>query len=387
MVYSKDTELYRRDVKSRGREFTAEEREKLVKPYLPPVPELLAPSKVSSRHSGVRKVKRRRQKPIRSFLKSKLHVLLYFAVHLVFGIYLRLRQTYHAVIDRVLALLYYHHRTPELIQKDVKNLSRLPEHLSVVLTLKGEEDGGLESLMEDVAELSAWCASIGIPLLSIYERSGILKSNMRSLHSLVFQRLSSYFGASQTPSFRLHAPSYPSYPPSATTTPALLPTTSTETTSPPTQSQRRRNIEVLLLSSTDGRDTLVDLTRTLAEMSQSHKLHPRDITQDLIDAELSATTSISLSPPYQLASQTQTPTTPKNQDTITTMSKEPDLLIIFGPYVKLDGYPPWQVRLTEIFCVGESGGGNSGRSGGRVEYQGFLRGLWMFAAAEMRFGR
>ncbi len=206
---------------------------------------------------------------------------------------------------------------------------------------------------------------------------------------MVSQRLSSYFGSSQTPSLRLHAPSYPSYPPSPVSSPPLLPTTSTETTSSPIQSQRRRrsNVNVLLLSSTDGRDALVDLTRTLAEMSQSQKIHPRDVTQDLLDAELSATTSISLPPPNQSATQTQTPAPPKTQDTITTMNKEPDLLIIFGPYVKLDSYPPWQVRLTEIFCVGESGGGNGGRSGGRVEYQGFLRGLWMFAGAEMRFGR
>ena len=184
MVYSKDTELYRQDVKSRGRVLTTEEREKLLKPYLPPIPELSTTSKASSQRSGVRKVKKPRQKPIRSFLKSKLHVLLYFAVQLIFGIYLRLRQTYHAVIDRILALLYYHHRTPELIQKDVKNLSQLPEHLSVVLTLKGEEDGGLESLIEDVAELSAWCASIGIPLLSVYERSGMYSRTMTSSHAL-----------------------------------------------------------------------------------------------------------------------------------------------------------------------------------------------------------
>ncbi len=187
MVYSQDTELYRRDVKFGNRRLTAEEREKLLKPYLPPVPEISAAAKASSQRSTVRKAKTSRQKPIRSFLKSNLHVLIYFAVHLIFGIYLRLRQTYHAVIDRIVALLYYHHRTPELIQKDVKNLSRLPEHLSVVLTLKGEEDGGLESLMKDVAELSAWCASIEIPLLSVYERSGMHSQKNKTLFPALIQ--------------------------------------------------------------------------------------------------------------------------------------------------------------------------------------------------------
>lgn len=187
MVYSKDTELYRRDVKSHNRKLTTEGREKLLKPYLPPVPKLSAAAKASSQRSAVRKGQTRRQKPIRSFLKSKLHVLTYFAVHLIFSIYLRLRQSYHAVIDRIVALLYYHHRTPELIQKDVKNLSRLPEHLSVILTLKGEEDGGLESLMEDVAELSAWCVSIGIPLLTVYERSGMHSRENKTLYPALIQ--------------------------------------------------------------------------------------------------------------------------------------------------------------------------------------------------------
>jgi dehydrodolichyl diphosphate syntase complex subunit NUS1 len=175
MVSATDTGVYRRDVRSHGRELSAEEREKLVKPYLPPVriSEPRSPLDPAAQRNGVRYRRKRRQKPIRSFLKSKLYVLAYFLVHLIFGIYIRLRQTYHAVVDRILALLYYHHRTPELIQRDVKNLSRLPEHLSVILTLKGEEDGGLEALMDDVAELSAWCASAGIPLLSVYEKSGM----------------------------------------------------------------------------------------------------------------------------------------------------------------------------------------------------------------------
>lgn len=218
---------------------------------------------------------------------------------------------------------------------------------------------------------------------------GILKTNMRSLHTTVSQRLSSYFGSTpQTPAFRLHAPNYPSYPTSPSS--SFLPSATTATTASPgyplTTSQR--SIDVLLLSSTDGRDTIIDLTRTLAEMSQSHKLLPQDITQDLINAELSATTSVSTSP-SPVCSPAHTPgSIPHSPKPAGGSNSEPDLLIIFGPYVKLDGYPPWQIRLTEIFCVGAWGGGDGrGRGGTRVEYQGFLRGLWKYAGAEMRFGR
>lgn len=74
-----------------------------------------------------------------------------------------------------------------------------------------------------------------------------------------------------------------------------------------------------MLSESDGRRTLVDLTKTLAEMSQKHKLNPEDISMDLIDAELSEG-----------------------------VMDEPDLLILFSESVVLDGYPPWQIRLSEI---------------------------------------
>lgn len=78
--------------------------------------------------------------------------------------------------DRILAILYYHHRTPELIQKDVKGLDRLPKHLSVILKLEDGGRGGLEALVDEVAEISAWCACVGIPMLSVYEQTGKLSS-------------------------------------------------------------------------------------------------------------------------------------------------------------------------------------------------------------------
>ena len=108
------------------------------------------------------------------FLKVQLHILVFTVMHTLFSLYIRVRQTYHILIDRVFAILYYHHRAPELIKQDVRGLSRLPRHLSVILELKGDNRGvaGLETLMDDVAEISAWCACVGIPILSVYEKTG-----------------------------------------------------------------------------------------------------------------------------------------------------------------------------------------------------------------------
>ena len=84
-------------------------------------------------------------------------------------------------------------------------------------------------------------------------------------------------------------------------------------------------------------------------MSQHNKLSPSDITVDLIDAEITES-----------------------------VMGEPDLLLLFGPSIKLDGYPPWQLKLTEIFHVQDNE---------EVEYLVWLKGLHRFAKAEMRFGR
>jgi hypothetical protein len=61
-----------------------------------------------------------------------------------------------------------------LIKKDVKGLKRLPEHISVILKLEDGVKGGasLEVLVEEVAEIAAWCACVGIQMLSVYERTG-----------------------------------------------------------------------------------------------------------------------------------------------------------------------------------------------------------------------
>lgn len=74
----------------------------------------------------------------------------------------------------MLAVLYYHHRTPELIKRDMKGLSKVPKHLSVILELQpeGGKKDRLETLVNDACEIAAWSAGAGVPVLSIYERTG-----------------------------------------------------------------------------------------------------------------------------------------------------------------------------------------------------------------------
>lgn len=163
MVASQVIQAYRQDARSQGKVFTAKEREELLRPYLPKSGSML-PSEM------------RKQQPIRDFLRLQLHILVYHVIHAIFSLYVRVRQTYHIVLNRAFAILYYHHRAPELIRQDVRGLSRLPEHLSVILDFKGSErsTAGLEGLMDDLAEISAWCACVGIPMLSVYEKTGKL---------------------------------------------------------------------------------------------------------------------------------------------------------------------------------------------------------------------
>jgi dehydrodolichyl diphosphate syntase complex subunit NUS1 len=357
-----DNAVYRRDVATKGQTLTAQGRADLLDPYLPPTQDEQRMLRAMKKSPS--KGRRRRVRP---FLAQKLHFVVYFLIQCIYGIIVRFIQFYHACVHRTIAVLHYHHRTPEYIQRDLKELSRIPQHLSVILRFKPEEDGALEKLMDETAELCAWSAAAGIPLLSVYEKSGIMKSYMSALQELVEQKLTSYFGPeSGRPTLRLFAPNLA---PMASS-PMLRPQ-SQNGNGNGTHETSRPHLDLLLLSASDGRDTLVDLTRTLTEMAQSKKIQPKDITSDLINAEIMATTTI--------------PGTEANGNTGSEDSppSEPDLVIIFGPYVKLDGYPPWQIRLSEIFCVG----GDVKNGSTRVEYQGFLRGLWRYAGAEMRFGR
>ncbi|KAL2020868.1 hypothetical protein VTK56DRAFT_7859 [Thermocarpiscus australiensis] len=339
---ARDLEAIRRDERLGHKLLTPEERLQLIKPYLP------SPPPRSRKRADPSPSKAREEKKtrfgVRRFLRRQFHLLVFVVIHAIFSLYIRIRHTYHAVANRIYSVYHYHHRTPELIRRDIKALRRLPKHLSVILTLEDQRrsGAGLERLINEAADVAAWCASAGIPQLSIYEKTGILKGYVNETHRAISQKLRAYFGPNY-PTVSLGAPHIP-----PVETPVLSRGTRGDDDDADSNNSRK-HISILLLSAEDGRDSIVDLTKTLAEMAQRKKLRTADITLELVDAELSES-----------------------------VMSEPDLLILFGPHVELAGYPPWQIRLTEIFHVRDNQG---------VGYQVFYRGLCRYAQAQMRMGR
>jgi undecaprenyl pyrophosphate synthase len=88
-------------------------------------------------------------------------------------------------------------------------------------------------------------------------------------------------------------------------------------------------MEILVISKEDSRLPIVDLARTLGDMAKQEKIYPEEISTDLVHENLTG---------LPLDSQTN----------IETLMTEPDLLILFSPEVDLQGFPPWQIRVTEI---------------------------------------
>ena len=124
--------------------------------------------------SGSTSTQRRSRLGVRRFIKNQIHMFIYIVMHGIFSLYLRIRQFWNVVCYQTSSVLYYHHGTPQYIQKDVMGLERKPKHLSAVLKVEGHHKAkaDLERLIDQTAELATWCTCADIPMLSVYEKTG-----------------------------------------------------------------------------------------------------------------------------------------------------------------------------------------------------------------------
>ncbi|KAF9984830.1 hypothetical protein BGZ65_012518 [Modicella reniformis] len=112
---------------------------------------------------------------------------------------------------------------------------------------------------------------------------------------------------------------------------------------------RKLDLDVVILSERDGHDRLATSVRALGEAALGDEIQSQNITMKFMDQQLSAELT------------------------------EPELLIVFKDELDLSSYPPWHIRLTEIFHHPDQAV--------IPQYTMFLQALHRYAKCEQRFGK
>jgi dehydrodolichyl diphosphate syntase complex subunit NUS1 len=158
----------------RRKQLSIQQREALLKPFLPSEPSSSSESAPRSRNRASAQKSKLNKKA--GPVKSLLYFATYHLIALLFSIFFRFRRAFRLAYTKFVSLLKYHHRTPEFIAGDVAHLEKLPKHLSVIVELNDDDEqqgnAGLEGLVNDVCEIAAWASAAGITFLSVYERTG-----------------------------------------------------------------------------------------------------------------------------------------------------------------------------------------------------------------------
>lgn len=259
-------------------------------------------------------------------------------MYMIYGFYRYLQYEYNKMKLRLLGIIYNPSNTPQLIRQDVTKLKKIPKRLAAILELKSASyvGGGVKGLMNDGSELVCWTVSAGIKHLILYDYDGVLKNNVLDFRKEIYNKLGKYYGPSNIPKYAVRIPH-------------LNKIYFNEQDSKTPNERNKVAIEISLLSNRDGRETIVDLTKTMADLCASQELKLTDITMKLVDKELNHL-----------------------------VGPEPDLLLYFGPSLDLQGFPPWHLRLTELHWE---------RDNDAVVYSVFIRGLQKYSACKINVGK
>lgn len=271
------------------------------------------------------------------YLYHSILLVLYFAISL----YRAYEYSWNKVKLQFLTLAYNPSKTPLLINEDINKLPKIPKRVSTILNLKPEEDenGGVNGLLSDSSDVISWCLCSGIQELSIYEKNGTLKKHIPELRRAIRRKLVKYFGTESIPNVAIKIPHLS----------LIFYGYSDEEEELYKSGVKKADVEVSLLSVVDGRSTIVDLTRIISEMSLKNELKLEDIKIQFIDDELTEL-----------------------------VGPEPDLLILFQPSLDLQGYPPWHIRLTEIYWE---------KDNDQVDYSIFYRAFKKYSTSKVNVGK
>ncbi|CAG8444470.1 6333_t:CDS:2 [Scutellospora calospora] len=182
------------------------------------------------------------------------------------------------------------------MEKDLKNLDKIPKHLAVLFWGKIEE-----KRLKEAAQLCCWAWRSGVKMLSIYDVEDDLKHNAQLLQFHI-------------DAFSKHFFIHEKFVPIIRVTALGISTKYSNN-----EDSNLPDMHVNLISYADGRTRIVEVTKNFSEEVKQGKMISDELDVEELDRRLSV-------PQFS----------------------EPQLLILFSPKVELEGFPPWHIRLTEI---------------------------------------
>lgn len=207
--------------------------------------------------------------------------------------------------------------------QDMGNLSKLPRHMSFVIN----EDVSTDYC--DIANLIVWTIAMGIPYISLYDRHGILKAGEERLGKVVKDKVETLLGSKRAKGINV-----------------ILKDSSYRYENGITYPKK---FCVQLLSEEDGRADVVETSKLIAADLCDNNITEKDINIDYVNKSLKAIDNI----------------------------PDPELIIQFGCVYTLQGFLPWQTRLSEILNV---------KTHKKICYNKFYGLLMRFSKCSQRFG-
>ncbi|GAA5845507.1 hypothetical protein JCM11251_001658 [Rhodosporidiobolus azoricus] len=310
-----------------------------------------------------------------------LHLSVIVSLHACFAGCRALRLAAHLLPRLQLTLKRQETRPTPTGDLAAERWKKVPKHLAVRLAparvgwrlfpwRRGEEDE-LREMVEQVEQLVAWCRELGIETMSIYDETGILVrrasdvATALSLEPLVLKKET--MQGCVTLSAAAQSDDVASKSPAPGGTETRSPPTSglddgesgssatlVNDESPLSSSTSPGSFKLHLLSREAGRPQLAQVAQALA-LRQKPGQVAEELTTEAVSVVLDAL-------PFT----------------------EPDLLFVLGgPYLRLCGFPPWQIKLSEMYHHPSP----SWLPPPRLTYEIFRPALDVYGGAEMRLGR
>ncbi|KAF9908315.1 hypothetical protein EC991_009959 [Linnemannia zychae] len=248
---------------------------------------------------------------------------------------------------------------PELariVRKDIGNdLSKKPTHLAVItqksgLTLTGEVDETEEDEWHvRVAQLVEWSSAAGIKTLSVMRNAPLHPEDLEALQDRIDHSLKEFYREEKKVPIALVRTLRPVEESLSLVFQSQNSTTPTIQRDQRLHGGRAFDLDVVILSPEDGHDRLAGNVRLLGKAALRNQITSDQITTKFLDTQLSAELS------------------------------EPELLIILKDDLDLSSFPPWHIRLTEIYHHPDQAV--------IPVYTMFLQALHRYAKCEQRFGK